>query len=368
MDDDLALGASVWGSADSPMPTPTPRLPQTLEAPPLISPAPSASESIDDFDDFGTPAETIAASGDEMDDDFGDFGDFGDSGGQEGFGSTTFDESAFVEEPEPIAGPSRGTIEPLRLVPYPPREELERQIEELLHPLWDDVTPEMTHDWPIRQAAGLNQILITPESRQLYDNFFPPSPPIIKPVNWTRSRIRRQHLIALGIPVNLDEVLPPAGGKLPTLEIKTRPMSAPPVGAKTAPVNRTQPASTANNSRAGTPRPGTPSQMAKTASIPPTLLRLGPRPELDEAKVNRLLDLNPGELPMMPLKTLNTHLDSLKQETAQVSAVLTYLLQARDALQQDSETYNKLIAEMVGEAQKIKTGKRTAGSRRGSAM
>lgn len=70
---------------------------------------------------------------------------------------------------------------------------------------------------------------------------------------------------------------------------------------------------------------------------------------------------------MIPLKSLNSHLDSLKQETAQVSAVLTYLLQARDALQQDSETYNKLIAEMVGEAQKIKTGKRVAGSRRGSA-
>lgn len=314
MEDDLALGASVWGSTDSPMPTPTPHLPQTLDAPPLISPAPSASESIDDFDDFGTPAETIAASGDEMDDEFGDFGDFGDAGGQEGFGSTVFDESAFVEEPQPIAGPSRGNIEPLRLIPYPPREELERQIDELLHPLWDDVTPDMTHDWPIRQVGGLNQILITPEryfvhhtlsaasyldvtdvsSRQLYDNFFPPSPPTIKPVNWTRSRIRRQHLIALGIPVNLDEVLPPAGGRLPTLEIKTRPMSAPPVGAKTAPVNRSQPASTANNSRAGTPRPGTPQQMAKTASIPPTLLRLGPRPELDEARVNRLLDPDPG--------------------------------------------------------------------------
>lgn len=71
---------------------------------------------------------------------------------------------------------------------------------------------------------------------------------------------------------------------------------------------------------------------------------------------------------MIPLKTLNSHLDSLKEETAQVSALLTYLLQARDSLQQDSETYNKLIAEMVGEAQKIKTGKRVAGNRRGSAM
>ncbi|KAH8094812.1 hypothetical protein BXZ70DRAFT_1033091 [Cristinia sonorae] len=364
MDEDFDIGASVWGSGDLSTPTARP-----LEAPPMISPAPSSvAESLDDFDDFGTPAETVAASGDEMDDDFGDFGDFGEAGQVDAFGSATFgEETTFVAEPEPIAGPSRGEIHPLRLIPYPSRQELEEQIDELLHSLWDDVTPDMFHDRPIRQAAGLNQILITPESRQLYDNFFPPSPPIIKPVNWTRSRIRRQHLITLGIPINLDEVLPPTGGKLPTLEITTRPMSAPPGGAKTAPVNRQPPAQTANNSRAGTPRPGTPQQLGKAASMPPTLVRLGPRPELDEAKINKLLDLESDDLPLIPLKTLNSHLDSLKQETAQVSALLTYLLQARDALQQDSETYNRLIAEMVGEAQKIKTNKRVSG-RRGSGM
>ncbi|THH26811.1 hypothetical protein EUX98_g7375 [Antrodiella citrinella] len=82
---------------------------------------------------------------------------------------------------------------------------------------------------------------------------------------------------------------------------------------------------------------------------------MGPRPELDETRLSKLLDLQSDELPMMPLRHLNSHLESLKEETAQVSAVLTYLLQARDALQQDSETYNKLIAEMVGEAQKVKT-------------
>ena len=65
---------------------------------------------------------------------------------------------------------------------------------------------------------------------------------------------------------------------------------------------------------------------------------------------------------------LNAHLADLKEQTAQTSALLTYLLQTRDAIQQDSETYNKLIVELVAEAQKAKTGKRTGSLRRGSAM
>lgn len=60
-------------------------------------------------------------------------------------------------------------------------------------------------------------------------------------------------------------------------------------------------------------------------------------------------------------------MEEIKAQTAATSATLTYLLQARDALQQDSDTYNKLIGELVGEAQKIKTGKRV-GIRRGSGM
>lgn len=70
---------------------------------------------------------------------------------------------------------------------------------------------------------------------------------------------------------------------------------------------------------------------------------------------------------MQRLSKLENHLQAIKDQTAQTSTLLTYLLQMRDALQQDSDMYNKLIAELVGEAQKIKTGKRV-NSRRGSAM
>lgn len=60
---------------------------------------------------------------------------------------------------------------------------------------------------------------------------------------------------------------------------------------------------------------------------------------------------------MQPLAALERHLADLRMQTANTSSLLTYLLQSRDALQQDSETYNGLIAELVGEAQKIKSGK-----------
>ena len=70
----------------------------------------------------------------------------------------------------------------------------------------------------------------------------------------------------------------------------------------------------------------------------------------------------------MSLSTLEGHLTDMKTQTARASGLLTYLLQMRDALQQDSETYNKLIGELIGEAQKAKTGKRETVARRGSGM
>lgn len=70
-------------------------------------------------------------------------------------------------------------------------------------------------------------------------------------------------------------------------------------------------------------------------------------------------------LSIQPLGVLERHLADLKTQTANTSNLLTHLLQTKDSLQQDSETYNGLIAELVGEAQKMKSGKpRTVGNRR----
>ena len=90
--------------------------------------------------------------------------------------------------------------------------------------------------------------------------------------------------------MNLDEVLPRAGPRLPTLEIHTRPTSAPPA-PYTAPVKQSAPVPA---SRIGTPRSGTPQPGIRNTALATAQMRLGPQPQLDEGKVKSLLDIDPG--------------------------------------------------------------------------
>ncbi|KAH7930703.1 hypothetical protein BV22DRAFT_1028145 [Leucogyrophana mollusca] len=376
MDDDFNFNASVWGAPSDPTRLAT----ITTAFPTLSSPGPSTSQTqFDDFDDFHTPPQTDHDPSVAQDDDFGDFGDFGEAeemGSAGGFGEGVggdfgqelggdfgqeFEGGFSEEEVTPVAGPSQTTWEPFRPSPATPREELERQIDEILGPVWSDDLSALTTDEDIRQVEGISQVLVTSESRHLYNLLVKP-PSLLEPINWTRSRIRQQHLISLGIPVNLDEIMPHASGKpLPPLQISTRPMSAPP-GARNGPLRGT-PAVSRSNSRAGTPRSGTP-QPTRSGPTSVSQLGLGPKPVLDDQRVNELLELDADQLPLLPLAKLERYLADLRTQTTNTSSLLTHLLQTRDALQQDSETYNKLIAELVSEAQKSKTGKgRTAGKR-----
>lgn len=118
------------------------------------------------------------------------------------------------------------------------------------------------------------------------------SPPLMELINWTRSRIRQQHLIALGLPVNLDEIHPHANGRsLPPLQISMRPMSAPP-GPRNGPLHSAPPSR--NISRAGTPVAGITQSSARSGPSTVSQLGLGPKPQLNEKKVEELLKLDIG--------------------------------------------------------------------------
>ncbi|KAF7288289.1 hypothetical protein HMN09_01409000 [Mycena chlorophos] len=327
MDDD-PFSSSVWGSPD-----PVAPLSQPFSAP-----------TFDDFDDdFAEPAPTATAEIVD-DDDFGDFGDFGDA---EVAPDTSFG-TAF-EDAAPLPPIATGWTA-LRLDPMPDKDDLREQVDAILAPVWRH--GDATTDEAIREAEGINQILVTPQSRELYTMLLK-SPPPTKPPNWTRSRIRRQHLITLGIPVNLDEVLPPQanGHAMPHIQVSTRPMSAPPGPHKSGVAGGLAP----TTPRSGTPQPGGRAE------------QFGPKPEIDNAKIAQLLALDAATLAIQPLGTLEGYLAALRAQTASTSTLLSHLLQTRDSLQQDSETYNKLIAELVGEAQKIKTSGRNP-TRKGSGM
>ncbi|KAH7887575.1 hypothetical protein F5I97DRAFT_1861378 [Phlebopus sp. FC_14] len=357
MDDDFGFESSVWAASTDPL-----RSINLPSAPPLTTSSPAPShDHYDDFDDFHTPPQTQNPSV-AQDDDFADFGDFGDV--QESDDPFTFDEAdPNMREEDAPADSSQRTWNPLRLSPLPSKEDLSLQIEETLGPVWSHGLPGLTSDEDIRQVGGIGQILITQESRELYTMLLN-SPPLMEPVNWIRSHIRQQHLISLGLPVNLDELLPHSSTKaLPPLHISTRPTSVPP-GVNGPP--RSTPASR-SNSRAGTPRAGTPQASTRSGMSSVMQLVLGPKPQLNEKKIEDLLQLDSDQLNLLPLPKLERYLAELRSETTNTSSLLTYHLQTRDALQQDSETYNKLIAELVSEAQRGKHGKgRMAGKRSGT--
>jgi len=162
-------------------------------------------------------------------------------------------------------------------------------------------------------------------------------------------------------------------------------MSAPPVSRNGSQISNGH--TTVHNSRAGTPVQGAgPPTTGNSRRGTVAQLGLGPKPQLDEQRIDELLSLKPGlslfrvifadinagrvidQLSLLPLASLEVYLSELRMQTQNTSALLTYLLQTKDALQQDSETYNKLIGELVGEAQKMKTVGGKSLSRRGSGI
>lgn len=299
MDDDFTFGASVWGATEPPPVVSKPTSLIGLPPSSLVSSPPTfQDDGFGDFDDFEGPQanQDVSFNGD----DFDDFGDFGDvdavppSASGFGFGGS-------------IAGPSvQREWQPLYLDPVPSHLELQEEVEEILGPVWDDeALARAMSDEQIREVEGVGQILQYAEryahvlwisftrvynngfrSRDLFNNIVKLAPPT-KPPNWVRSKIRRQHLIALGIPVNLDEVLEPQANtkSMPSLQVNTRPMSAPP-GPRNGHIYTGAITSSLSNSRSGTPQPGNRGQSS----------HFGPKPELDQVKIHSLLQLDPGML------------------------------------------------------------------------
>ena len=88
-----------------------------------------------------------------------------------------------------------------------------------LFPSIDDISSD-----PPAHLPESNSTFLSERSLSLWSQLV--APPPLQPPNWVRSRIRRLFLVSLGVPVDLDEILPkskqkkhviqylPAGAKL----------------------------------------------------------------------------------------------------------------------------------------------------------
>ncbi|KAI5843752.1 hypothetical protein BZA05DRAFT_410548 [Tricharina praecox] len=275
----------------------------------------------DDFDDFG---EAVEADG-------GDFNDFDDfEGFQDGDADGTFDEPESVPEaaPTPPPPPPPQPIVPQLPVPLPDFGDEEGVRFALADAVEKMFPKEGTEQRKPTSVEGRS--FLTDRSQSLWNQLV--APPPLQPPNWKISRIRRLFLVSLGIPMDLDEVLPP--------ETKQKKLVLPSVHLSRHPESRPS----SRNSR----RSGSLSRKKKGAEDKNQI-----NPEsLDIPSARILCSTSTIALQNFTVAELLDHIQKLEETTATASEVLTYWLGKRDSAMSDKETFETVIESLVGYARK----------------
>ena len=164
----------------------------------------------------------------------------------------------------------------------------------------------------------------------------------MQPPNWTRSRIRRLFLVSLGVPVDLDEILPP--GKQKRLVLHSIGLDADSGrGGGTAPgrlhTHDTAAASTTSldsraNKKAAKPKP-------KPKGPPPP-------PPFDFNGAQLLCLTTMEALSGLSEAELRAHLAQLERMNGEASRLLEYWLQRKDEDLKEKEALEGVIENLVG--------------------
>ncbi|GAC74548.1 hypothetical protein PANT_12c00022 [Moesziomyces antarcticus T-34] len=327
----------------------------------------------DGFDDFGEPAGSGGGAAEH--DDFGDFDDFetGDAPGDDDFGDDDFENQDFDEAadtsapsvstsaPLPLqaAAPTR-TWTPLDVTPTSNRLDLAPAVSALL-PLSSAAEKELTNT-ALRQVEGAAQVLVSGGSREMWTELS--SVPSVKPIDWVRSKTRRDYLISMGVPVNLDEIHSSfdsqsgRSGQLPPLQLKydsgrsgeglQRSSSLKLAGTAAGSAVAQRSASTSNSPRDGSsPALGTSTNRERMAERRREELGLGPAPQVDLRRAEELVKKTEDQLTLLSLPALQAMVRELNTLTTSTSSLLTHHLTLRESFQADSEMYNAMIKELV---------------------
>ncbi|GAA6005359.1 hypothetical protein JCM10207_002951 [Rhodosporidiobolus poonsookiae] len=340
-----------------------PALPPSFDTPPegppmddfdddFDSPPAGAVDEEDDFDDFGD----VADGGDGDDDDFGDFGDFGEAAPLD---ASAFEAPAALAPPVPVVAPTPARAAtpapgypPLRLdLTNAARRDVAPQLKEFCAAVWTEAAASVGEE-PERQVEGVGQVMVTESSRSLLANLS--SLPQLRPLDWRRSKIRREHLVSMGIPVNLDDS---SDSKLPSLSLSTRSRFGPAAGPALSSPTRSVSAPPLGGP--AFPLSGGPSSLPGSRSSTPFADRERSRgaqaPVLDTRRAEELLGIREEDLTLLPLGKLREMSDELERISVEASGVLTHALMMREKEGQDKEVYNGMIQDLVIAAAKMKT-------------
>lgn len=194
-----------------------------------------------------------------------------------------------------------------------------------------------------------DSVFLTDRSASLWSQLV--APPPLQPPNWIRSRIRRLFLVSLGVPVDLDEILPASKQKkliLPSMLISDgdTPRSSTDLRTLNRLKNSTADSTTSVDST-GKPKDPT-SSKSKSRRGPP------PAPELDIVSARQLCSITDEKLNGLDEAELKDHVEQLKTMEILAKEVLEYWTKRTDEKLGDREAFEGVIENLVKHARKVR--------------
>lgn len=197
---------------------------------------------------------------------------------------------------------------------------------------------------PSSSAPQNYSIFLTDRSLSLWSQLV--APPPLQPPNWVRSRIRRLFLVSLGVPVDLDEILPASKQKKLIL-----PSTGPHSGSHSSSEGRR------NGSRVRLKQDNTSSaSIDQQSTLKSNQRRKGPLPppELDLGTTKMICMTTDAALSNFDDEELQAHIRKLEELTARASEVLEYWLTRKDNSLGDKEAFEGVIENLVKHARRVR--------------
>ena len=185
-------------------------------------------------------------------------------------------------------------------------------------------------------------------SRSLWKQLI--TPPPLQPPNWTKSHIRRLFLVSLGVPVDLDEILPPSKQKklvLPDINVES-PTYASENEKGIGSIARLK-AGVVNGSNASVDSTQSTSKSSRRRQRGPA-----PPPDLDLGAVKRLCGTTSEKLDGLEDDELRAHVKELEITTEKTSELLEYWLRRRDGARKEKEAFEGVIENLVRHARRVR--------------
>lgn len=289
----------------------------------------------DDFDDFEEGAQVGA------DDDFGDF----DDGFQEPEIETT--SATPYNDPQPDISFPLVDADSLSSLP-----ELMAATQLHFDTMFPTTTSEQQSSLSIPEPIPSDSsVFPSDRSRSLWKQLI--TPPPLQPPNWTQSRIRRLFLISLGVPVDLDEILPPSKQKkliLPDINLEPSRKSLSQEGKDSiARLKQTTKNDSTASLASSTQSSSRPTRHKRTGSKLPA----NP-PPLDLPAVKRSCATTDEKLDGFTDEELQGHVKELETMMEGTQAVLEYWLKRRDEIRKEKEAFEGVIENLVRHARRVR--------------